>query len=776
MAQFQSIKYLKKNFLTVLLLSLIFICLSFAFSVLVIKDFSNPLDGVGDIGIWEYMGFYFSKNLELLPFPTLNLTNNQVFYPYGTNSVFQGWGIEKDLFYALLYLLFGIGPWLQIYYLLSVATTSIGTFLLLRRDYGLKRAAGAGFLVSFANFYALHKYPAHFDNSVIHWTTLSFITDFLIVKRFTLRQSIPLQLILVRAFVFVLSFGQGLGYIAGFALTSFTASLIFITIIFICRYYKREIKIGDFFKHSLTQKYNHDFKNYPRICCLLISLTIIISYLYFPLVLQLTKEAKSFDFSQVPSGSWWTNPLRLLLPILPNLRPLYGGELSFKIFRDSSEGFLAGSPGFFLLLTGISGLWQARKRILIFIPLIIIFLLFLAYDPGNFPTIRIFPWFAFNRVGGRSTAIYPVILCLFALHFNLGNLPAIQKKVCSVLLVLLACTELYTAYSFKNDYHPYSFVPNFFSYMDYVKKQPGEAVLDFPFCAIGGNGVGAQELCPYFYKNGGVYGLRRFHHKKVMGQAFARLHPFQIQPYLQAGWHKLFFPDNTNFPYAVMQTRCFKPDEWSFITDFYKLNDFAGINLYVDLFPEQCVNEFYERFGNPAIETVVPGAGRVKFLPKSAELRSQVNLTLGTHLKFEPILNFSESNLLGTNSDRSFLDISGLDHQEGVAPNNWRWGLGPETSLKFKLPQTQSLQLSFRFINPIADQDVVVEANGETLIRIKQLKIGEPVDKSFKFKGIKGLNSINFKYKLWNRNKITIAPKDHRPVALQFIRLLIQPE
>ncbi|MEW6493200.1 MAG: hypothetical protein AB1589_11955, partial [Cyanobacteriota bacterium] len=93
------------------------------FSIVVIKDFSTPLIGKAGPGtvdnwdyvdIWEYMGFYFAKNLSFFPLPQLNLVNNQIFYPYGTNSVFQGWGIEMDIFYAILYSIFGAGPWLQL--------------------------------------------------------------------------------------------------------------------------------------------------------------------------------------------------------------------------------------------------------------------------------------------------------------------------------------------------------------------------------------------------------------------------------------------------------------------------------------------------------------------------------------------------------------------------------------------------------------------------------------------------------------------------------------
>lgn len=75
---------------------------------------------------------------------------------------------------------------------------------------------------------------------------------------------------------------------------------------------------------------------------------------------------------------------------------------------------------------------------------------------------------------------------------------------------------------------------------------------------------------------------------------------------------------------------------------FFQLNDFAGINLYVDLLPENCVQEFYKHFGNAVLETTVPGAGKVKFIPKSPKLFNKVNLALGTQLKYEPLLDLSE--------------------------------------------------------------------------------------------------------------------------------------
>jgi hypothetical protein len=747
-----SLLKVKKKVIAVQIIA--FICLCIAFSFLVIKDFYHPLTGFTGPGLpdypdstvnkeyvdlWEYTGFYFAKNFNFFPLPHLNLTNNQTFYPYGTNSVFQPWGIEKDLFYAALYSLFQTGPWLQFYYLLSIIATVILTFILLRKDYGWIRASGAGFIAAFFNFYAIAKYPQHVGYAILHWTILSFFADFLIVKQVVLRQHVSLRLILFRVCLLVLSLGQDLGYVAGYALTSFTVSFLYILALNIYRYViKKEIKVSQLFRLQIRH-YKKDFIQHPKTNLILLAIIAIASYLYIPLVLQIGKAAKSLSDTGDFYGAWWTNPARIVIPFLPFFNP---GQNYSNFFLDSTEAFFDGSPGWFLLIIGTVGLWQARKHIGIFVPLLIILLLCLLYHPTFLPTLKIFPWFSFNRVSGRSTLVYAVIFCIFALGINLEHWRSFGKKLVAVALVLLACTELYTAYSYKAYYQPALLNENFYAYMNHIKQQPGEAVLDFPFCVHGGNGVGP---CPYYVYNSGIFALRRFHEKKVMGQYFGRLHPSQAEPYIAAGWDKLLAPD-TQIKTSAPQLKCFRSDEWSFFTDFYKLNDFAGINLYTDLLSKDCTQEFYSRFGVPTMVTEAPTGGRIEFIPKSSNWRLQVNSDLGTSLQFQPLLDSSETNLLQTAAPYS-INLAGLG---GIATDKqnkkFRWGLGEKTELSFYLSVPKDLVLSFSFDNPISSQDIIVEIDGVEVERIAPIKTGDRVQRQLKFQGIAGQNSITFKY------------------------------
>lgn len=756
----------------IILLSISFIAISLAFSYLVIRDFSHPLAGnINDDNVWEYMGFYIAKNLSFSPFPQINFSNNQVFYPYGINSVLQPWGIEQSGFYAIFYLLFGIGPWLQIYYLLSVLITALGTSFLLIRDYGLVRASVAGLTISFFNYYAIHKYPSHFSLAVIHWMVFSFLADFLIAKRIVLRQYVSLRLILVRLCLLMLSLGQDLGYITGFALLSFTVSNGFIAVLIGYRYTQKEFAIAKSFK-TLIHSYLTEFSTYFRSCLALIGLSVIATYLYLPLAFQIAKEAKSLDFSQIFFGAWWANPLRLLIPFLPGINPVQM-NIDRRLLGDLTETPFDGMVGWSFLILGTVGLWQSRKQITPYIPLILIFLICLFYHPVLFPTLKIFPWFSFNRAGGRCTIIYPIIFTLFSLNVNFNSLRLPYRNLLSGLLVCLACAEVYTAYSFKFSYQPYAFDKNFFAYMNYVKQQPGEAVLDWPFCA-GTAGI----FCPYWNLNGGIYAQRRFHEKKVMGQYFARVHPSQIQPYLQAGWDKMFSPNNPDVIKATRETRCFNENQWSFFSEFFKFNDFAGINLYVDLLPEECVKEFYQRFGNPVMETKSPGVGRVQFIPKSPKLRSQVNPALGASLKFgssfdaEPNLNFSESDLLKFQLPEGSI-VEGLGKLETDAKGYWRWSMGSQTFIKFKLSEYLPLEVSFKFINSMANQNVVVKANGVPLQKILGLEKGEIINSSLKFKGIPGWNYVIFSYLDGNNNQISVSSEDRSRPAVKFTQLVI---
>ncbi len=141
-----------------------------------------------------------------------------------------------------------------------------------------------------------------------------------------------------------------------------------------------------------------------------------------------------------------------------------------------------------LTVAGLS-LWLTRKWLSVFVLLVCFWVYMLYAYPLLFmvPTLKLFPWLMFARVAGRCTILYPVILSILALHIDLNGLSLRRKRIVAGCLVTLACVELGTAYSLRLHYQqPEKLSQDFFAYMDYVRRQPGEAVLDWPFCIASG--------------------------------------------------------------------------------------------------------------------------------------------------------------------------------------------------------------------------------------------------------------------------------------------------
>ena len=729
-----------------LVLRLAFFIAALVVIVLYVRSFSGPLFGTGDTAIWEYLGYYVSQNLTFLPWPSLDLVNDQVFYPYGVSSVFQAWGLERDLFFSLGTSLIPFGPWLQLYFALSLCITMAGVTLLLRSEFGELKALIAGFCCALFNFYALHKFPGHYNISVLHWSVLSVVTDFVLYRRYIERNLLPLKLLLVRALLTVLSLSQDMGYIAGISLLSLTVTTAFILAVFFLRM-ARAGKNKEKSFHTIINEWKLEALSSPWTVGLLTSLVVLAAFLYLPLVLQIFLEATSFQ--GVATASTWSCDLtRLLLPYFPFLNPSNADRL--MTFQDNPEGFGAGSTGWFLLIIGILGLFYARRRISTYLPLLTLFALFVANSSLDLHLLKVFPWYEYARVSTRFTLVYPIVFILLGLTIPLEKLfrQGLVQKGLLMLLAAIGLLELYTAIDLHS-YTPLDTGDPFYSYMETVESTPGEAVLDWPFCIAGGNGFGTSRLGPFYHRNNFVYALRRFHGKKVLGQYFGRLHPLQIRPYLLAGWDKLFVPDHPSPFKAMRQKRCFTQQEWLFFHEFFLLNDFAGINLYPDLLPDGCAEEFYARYGQPLKSIDLPRVGRMEFIPKPDGVRGSVDKAAGRDLKFLPPLQTStelvQNNIKGLN----FAGFSTLIRSnDGIA----RMGIGPASTVMFSSERERRMTMTGILINPIPDQRVAVVLNGKEIQRADRLPLYRPVRLRIPFTAQVGTNTIDFQYAKLNRN------------------------
>jgi hypothetical protein len=563
----------------------------------VVGDLQHPLSDGTDTDQYEYVGYFFSKNLTLWPFPQLNLVNSQTFYPYGTNQVFLDWGFERDYWYALCYWLRGgPGPYLQVYYVYSLVVASVGTFMLLRSRFGDGKSAVAGLIVSVFNFYALWKFPIHMNVCVAHWTVLCIVATYRLLLDVSERKAVSLSFLLLWAWLHIQVLGQELAYVAGYALMFTTLTVPVLAVNLYHQFPAVRQWPMRFQRYVLNEFDTQRLWIFGGL--LLIALSL---WLYLPLTLQIAFTAWQFDFGDVPELPSWSHPARLLIPHLPEIHS-YAVPYQYWL-RDTFESYGQGSPGLYLVILAGLGWWQIRQRVSLWLPLVLMLVLCLLYHPVLFPTLKLFPWFSFNRHGGRASLIYPVLLALLALSVQWPRQRPVQ--IIGLVVLVLMATEWYIGFSMRLTVPVNVASDSLLRYCAIVRQQPGVAVLDWPFCTVGADGVGDKEgLCPYYTQQNAVFTFRRFYDKSGVGQYFGRLHPSQIQPFLRDGWPRLLKPG-----YQFMEA------DWQFLDAFLRTNQFAGINLYPDLLTPEQVTQFYRRYGSPIAETQFPAAGRVVFLP-----------------------------------------------------------------------------------------------------------------------------------------------------------------
>lgn len=690
---------------------------------------TGPLFAAGDGAESEFYAHYFYRNLSLFPLPHIDFHTDQIFYPYGVNAVFGDWFIEREYFFALFFSLFGTGPWLFIYYMFSLLIGCFGLFVLFKKDFGALKASLAGFVAVFFNFYALAKFPGHFSNSVMHWTVLSMAVDYLLIRRITDCENISLRLILLRCFLTVLTLGLGLGYTAGYSLLSLTVCG-FYAILFLLGY---RLKNGaaPYRRKEFTNKWKQEILNHKGHCIALLLGTAVFIFLYVPIVFQIYFSIK--EFAGVPQGTMWSSPWRILIPWLPWANPSLNMPTWLEgLINDVPEGFGAGSPGLFLILAAFTGILFSRRKIAL-VPFVAMFIWIANNHPYQNFSLTIFPWFAYARVGSRFTILMAPLLIFLALEIPLSKFK--KSYLSSAFFILLVVIGVLEFYTFSKIYHyKSSNVPeNFFAYMKTVKDTPGEAVLDWPFCIAGGNGVGTDLLGRFYHRNLAVGFMQRYHGKKIVGNYFGRLSMMQIAPFLRAGWSKMFHPDDPNYFKSKRQAVPMTEAEWAFFDEFYTLNDFCGINLYPSLLAPGDERKFFERFGKPEITSTVAGGLKVVFIAKDQRRRNKVNKLEGKKIKYFPSVEPSSTIDMVKPEIPSEITTTGMFKlAEGEGVGLLRLA-GNATELFFKCENKQEAELAIV---------CYIKSPSTLVINKKSFMISKNSSGSIRFHVQKGMNHI----------------------------------
>lgn len=139
-------------------------------------------------------------------------------------------------------------------------------------------------------------------------------------------------------------------------------------------------------------------------------------------------------------------------------------------------------------------------------------------------------------------------------------------------------------------------------------------------------------------------------------------------------------------------------------------------------------------------------------------------------IKTPPAIDLGEGNLVITESPDT-LHLEGISDLEN---GDYRWGLGPETTVNFLSDKAQALEVEMSFFNPIEGQSLIVTFNGAVVQELSRLHQGTEMNLKFYVNTIPGNNHLTITYMDWNGNKTAFAPEDTRPMAVLFKLLEIR--
>ena len=373
------------------------------------------------------------------------------------------------------------------------------------------------------------------------------------------------------------------------------------------------------------------------------------------------------------------------------------------------------------------------------------------------------------------TLLLPMFGALFALGIQSHRWSKPWRSRVIAILLTIGALELTTAYGIKLGDRLPPIPQQTRDYFATLRDTPGEAILDWPFCVIGGNGIGGiNGLCPYASTDPAIPWLSRFHSKKVMGQYFGRLHPSQIQPYLDMGLHRLMQPNHPDLYRATQESRCFKSGEWDFFDELYRSQNFAGIQLHRDRLPDECYDEFIRRYGDPTAITTLLKMGTLAFIPNPLK-NSEELLKSSSTLFFNPTFDDPE---LGHPDGVDLMDMAiargleteGLSRVRERKNGRWRWAVGNTTTLSLKLNNPQAMQLRFRGIAETENQRIRLKIyrSGEILYRNFDAPPHQTIDHTVEFMGDSGTTTIEFQFNEVAVGQSSSPAAGDRPLAFRF--------
>ncbi len=550
-----------------------------------------PGSGLGYAGdmcsdiLRQLMGDHFKAGEGIL------FHSDKVLAPVGASVPYMSWAIERDWFGAFAWNHDREFPFLWVLASVSWLISYFGSAFFMRR---MKIGWTASWMLALAatllHFPRHLKLWHHYDVVIQDWVYLAFFLDAWIWQRFWRENRWSPALEGWRLF-----FQLGVFMITGYywAMTA-VEWLIFRLCLLVGARSKRARGI------AIERDGSRGLLIASMVAC------AALAAFEAPWFIALAREVRAGTPVSSEIG-WYANPLMLLRPVwLEPLLAALGSAFRFKV----TETYF--SPGWCLVIPAFAAVYFSRKKrggpgLAILAPFLATLVFIFLYVTASFPEglRRIIPLLSFVRVASRWGLVLPplfVILVALAwpeLRPRLARLWAARKAWVAVFAVSCLAEAALLA-------QPINLLPEMpadsRAILASIREQPGDTVLDLPFCITGGNGVCDPRLCPAYPRSVMGQCLRQWHEKKVYGLYHARMLPSQCSTYEVAPYTSWFD--------AWGSDRCFTQPEWEQFCGYLdSRRELSAILVYPGLWTAaskpECSAEFERRLGAPQGRTVL---------------------------------------------------------------------------------------------------------------------------------------------------------------------------
>jgi hypothetical protein len=516
-------------------------------------------------------------------------TTDRFMTPQGASIPYMSWSIERDWLGAVFWDLNPDFPFIWFYFVFSMVVTYFGVGFILKKM-GLSPPWAWGVAATVVVFHVPRHFKIwhHYEHLLQHWVYWGIFLDAWIWQKFYRERRWSLTLEVWRGLVGLGMLGT-VGYFWGPMLLEW--GLVRIAMIALVGF--TMVRGGQRVSIELPRPKQVAFPVFVALILLAIDWRW-----YLPLYAEVKKAGPVIqDLNWFGNFGYFVRPL--WLDLFMKLPPI-----------DTPETVM--SVGWFYWIPAVLGtvlLFKKKRGGLAgpFLGLLFVALIYasLADPPYWFQRAiqAVVPFMNFFRVATRWGLFLPQILTvLIVLAWpELKDFWVRRKSV-----KLIAATAVFGLFSVLEAgwlIYPVNAIPpldpHVVAMLEDIKRSPGSAVLDLPFCVAGGNGICTYQQCPNYPRSTLGMELRQWHDKKVYGLYESRTSPSDCEIYDRKPYRSWF--------QAWMQNRCFKPQEWDDFCGYLgQHSELSAILLYADIWNaagrSDCLSQFVAHLGMPLDE------------------------------------------------------------------------------------------------------------------------------------------------------------------------------